>query len=618
MMRTMRASAKWIMAIVAVSFVGWMVFEVGMDVTGQGSTRATDEIATVSGHKITGELFYSAVRNAQEQQRQAGNVIYTLDQQRELENQVLEGLVQQFVIEEETRRRGISVTDDEIADAMMNMPLPQMTEVPEFQTDGQFDLSKYQRYLQSQRNTPFAISLQEQYRVELPQRKLIDRLTAGVAYSDAELWRLYRDRYDSVATKIMTLLPQAVVGNEEVDVSDSEIRAYYNSHREDFEQPATAFLSYISVSRVPNAADSAIALERANSVRAELREGADFAELAARESADSASRQQGGDLGEVQLGTQVGAFQEAAMALRPGMISDPVLTDFGYHIIRLHSKSDAGYHASHILIPIELEGDHLEEVESLGDSLDFHAAEREDPAALDTTASMLDIPVERAGPLTKGSRLRLGNRVIPDAGIWAFESFEGETSNVIETDRSYYVFRLDSLEEEHILPLDEVRDAVTREVMEQKKWEVAEQLAMEVDEDLRTGTSLEDAAETHGLRTITLNPFTRLSPNPAIANEPEVVGVAFGLDVGEVSGPVKTDRAIFFLEPTAKIPADSSAFAEQIEQMREMILREARQMRVQQVVASLMESADFEDNRENLRLAQREEFRAPTGNPLGF
>ena len=57
MMRTMRAGAKWIMAIVAVSFVGWMVFEVGMDISDQGSTSATDEIARVNGQKITADVF---------------------------------------------------------------------------------------------------------------------------------------------------------------------------------------------------------------------------------------------------------------------------------------------------------------------------------------------------------------------------------------------------------------------------------------------------------------------------------------------------------------------------------------------------------------------------------
>ena len=619
MMRTMRAGAKYIMAIVAVAFVGWMVFEVGMDISGQGAASANDEIAVVNGRKITGEQFYGAVRNAQEQQRQMGNIVYTLDAQRELENQVLEGLVQQIVIQEEARRRQISTSDEEIRQAMLNMPLPEMVQVPEFQTDGEFDLSKYQRYLMSQRQSPFVLALQSQYETELPQRKLVDRLASDVFFSDAKLWRLYRDRYDSVTTKLITLFPQAVISDDEVEVIDADIAAYYEEHKDDFVQPAIAHLSYISVSRVPNGADSAAALERAISVRAELRDGADFAELAARESADSGSRQQGGDLGEVRLGQHVPDFADAAMALRPGRISDPVLSDFGYHIIRLESKSDTGYHASHILIPVELQGDHLDEVESLGDSLDFHAAEQDDPAMLDSTASMLGIPVVQADPLFKGNRLRLGNFIVPDVGIWAFEAFEGETSSVIETEQAYYVFRIDSLEEERTLTLEEVRDQATFGARDAKKWEMAEDLAAQVDDDLRGGMPFEDAAVSHGLRSLTLEPFTRLAPDPALAGEPEVVGVAFGLEVGQTSGPIQTERAIFFLEPTAKTQADSAAFVEEIDQLRDYILRDAQQLRIQLVLASLRESADFVDGREALRQAQRAQFQMPGAtNPLGF
>jgi parvulin-like peptidyl-prolyl isomerase len=607
------------MAIVAVSFVGWMVFEVGMDITGQGSASANDEIARVNGRKITGEQFYSAVRNAQEQQRQMGNIVYTLDAQRDLEDQVLEGLVQQIVIQEESRRRSISTTDEEVRQAMLNMPLPEMVQVPEFQTDGQFDLSKYQRYLMSQRQSPFVLALQSQYEAELPQRKLIERLAADVFFSDGKLWRLYKDRYDSVATKVMTILPQSAISDDEVEVTDADVSAYYESHRDDFLRPAMAHLSFISVSRIPDSADSTAALERATNIRVELGEGADFAELAARESADSGSRQQGGDLGEVRLGQHVAEFADVAMALRPGRISDPVLSDFGYHIIRLESKTDTSYHASHILIPVELQGDHLDEVESLGDSLDFHAAEQEDPATLDSTASMLSIPVMEADVLAKGNRLRLDNYIIPDVGIWAFEAFEGETSNVIETDQAYYVFRIDRLEEERTLSLDEVLDDAFFGAREEKKWEMAEQLAARVDEDLRGGTPFENAAVEHGLRPLTLEPFTRLTPNPALASEPEVVGVAFGLEIGQVSGPIQTERAIFFLEPTARTEADSSGFLEEMDQLRDLILQDARQIRVQLVIASLRESADFTDGREALRLAQRTQFRMPgASNPLGF
>lgn len=69
MMRLMRGIAPWIMVIVALSFVVWMVFEVGMDVTGRGGGGITDEVASVNGEKINLQTYYAALRDAQEQQR---------------------------------------------------------------------------------------------------------------------------------------------------------------------------------------------------------------------------------------------------------------------------------------------------------------------------------------------------------------------------------------------------------------------------------------------------------------------------------------------------------------------------------------------------------------------
>lgn len=618
MMRELRAKTRVIMIVTALAFVGWMVLEVGMDITGQGGTSISDNIATVNGEKITSNLFYAAVRNAQEQQRQAGAPAFTLDDQRVLEDQVLESLIQQFTLQGEFRRRGIGVTDNEIRQAAMEMPLPEMYGVPQFQTDGRFDLTKYQRYLQSQQDLQFMLAIEERYREELPQRKLIDRLTADVFLTDGKLWRLYRDRHDSAAAKVLTIFPQTAIEDNAVDLSDEELEDYYRAHSEDFQRPARAHLSYIAVSRVPNAADSAFALEYANEILVELRAGSDFAEIATRESADSGTRLNGGDLGEVTRGQHVPAFADAAMALNPGEISDPVLTSYGYHIIRLQSKSETGYHASHILVPIELQGDHLDEVESLGDSLDFHAAELEDPTALDLTASMLEIPIEQAAPLSQGDRLRIGAYVIPDVGIWAFQTFEGETSHVIEADHAYYVFRLDRLEEEGTPPLEEIIDEVTFRATNARKWELAETLATQVHQDLESGMSFENAAVTHGLRSQALDAFTRLVPGPVIAGAPEAIGAAFGLPIGQTSGPIKTDQAIFFVQPTARVPADSAAFLEELDGLRESILQDARQLRIQLVLTSIRASADVTDRREDLARAQRAQARALGGGPLAF
>ncbi len=187
MMRTMRGIAPWIMIIVAVSFVGWMIFEVGMDATGRGAASALDDVGSVNGQNIDVQTYYSTLRNTQEQQRQRGVPLpTTLEERRQVEDAVMEQLVQQMLREQEYRRRGIIVTDDEVRETMLNAPPRELLQVPEFQTDGRFDLLKYQRYLQSGADPAFQFAIEQQTRQMLPFLKLQDRLLACLLYtSDA-------------------------------------------------------------------------------------------------------------------------------------------------------------------------------------------------------------------------------------------------------------------------------------------------------------------------------------------------------------------------------------------------------------------------------------------------
>ena len=606
MMRSMRSIAPWIMVIVAVTFVGWMVFEVGMDIGGQSSGGAAEEVATVNGRKVDYQTFYTAVQNTQEMQRQQGvPAPATLEERRQLEDQVMEQIVQEILLDQEYRRRDISATDREVRDALLNAPLPEIQQIPEFQTDGQFDIQKYQRYLRSQADPNFNLALEARYRAEIPRLKFFDQVTNDVYVSDAKLWRIYQDQHDSASADVIALVPQVAVPEAAVTLSEEDLAAYYRAHRSDFEQPAQAFLSFVALSRRPEASDSAASLERAQAIRQEITDGAEFAEVARRESADSVSAENGGDLGEVPRGTFVKEFEDAALALRPGQISQPVLTQFGYHIIRLESKRDTLLHASHILIPVQLYGEHLRTVDHKADSLDLYAAEVEDPAILDTVAAEIGLPVSPAPPLRQGSRLQLGRFVVPDVHLWAFESPVGYTSQVIETDWAYYVFRLDSLKAAAVPPLDEVRDQVQRAALIDRQWEETRALAGRIKDAIAGGLDLPQVADSFGLRTQRVGPFTRLDPGPALQGAPEAIGAAFGGILGRPSGPYETEFAIFFVEPVQWSFADAEAFEAQKEQMHAALIQQARQSRLQLILSALRSEANVVDLRQELEEARR-------------
>jgi len=124
-----------------------------------------------------------------------------------------------------------------------------------------------------------------------------------------------------------------------VSVSDAEIRDFYTANAERFVRPEEIHARHILV-KVAKDADEATrqaARARIEAIRAEAEGGADFAELA-REHSEGPSAPQGGDLGFFGRGRMVKPFEEAAFALEPGAISEPVQTVFGYHIIKVEER----------------------------------------------------------------------------------------------------------------------------------------------------------------------------------------------------------------------------------------------------------------------------------------
>ena len=607
MMRNMRGMAKYIMFILAFAFFGWLVFDVGANLTGQGVAPNRQAIAKVNGTNIDMITYQTALQNASEQRSRSGAGAVTLEDQKEMGDQVMEELIREIILNQELKRRDIGVTDAEIVAAARNSPPPEVENTPEFQTDGKFDIQKYHRYL-STNPEGFLYALESRYRAAIPQNKLVEELASTVYVPTAKLWRMYQDQADSATAAFAVIQPDEYIPDSEVKLTEQDLRAYYNDHRENFRRPATAFLSFISTNRQPNAADSAAARDSVNNVYRRLQRGEDFAAVAKAVSDDTASAVKGGDLGENTEGQMLPVFEKAALALKPGQISQPLLTEFGWHIIKLDARDarKKTYKVRHILIPVFLHGDHRDQVEGRADSLDRLAADQKERSALETVARSMNLPVATAPPLAEGTRLQLGRSVIPDAGIWAFTALPGETSPVIETDQAYYVFRLDSLQEGGIVPFERVADAVRAAATSAAKRRAAGTLAQTVAKEIKAGGRLRAVAERHKIPVSVQGPFTRTNPPVQVANALPVIGAAFGLGIGQAGGPYETEAGFYFVEPISRKLADSTKFAAQLSNMRLQVLQAARRDRVQQVIASLREDAKVIDRRKEFDRLQRE------------
>ncbi|HMF88131.1 MAG TPA: SurA N-terminal domain-containing protein, partial [Gemmatimonadaceae bacterium] len=412
----MRASAKYIWIIILVLFVGGFLLVETSGLLGRAPVTTTTAVAKVNGEDILATNWYQVTQNLEQAQTQQSNQSISLDERQRLQDQAFEQLVTDALLRQEYRRRGISVTDDEILQAARFSPPAQLMQSPELQTDGQFDPAKYQRFLQSPmaRQEGLLLQLEQYYRTEIPKQKLFDQIATDVYVSDEHLWRRWQDSHDSAQVSFVAFGPDRIPDSE-VRVSDDEIRAYYDTHKKQFDRPGQAKVSIIIIPRAVTASDSAAVRARALALRSRIVGGEKFEDVARAESADSVSAANGGSLGRGPRGRFIPDFETAAYALRPGEISQPVLTPFGYHLIRVDEKKGDTLALHHILVRVQQSDSVAARTDRRADSLARIAASTDQPAKFDSAARTLKIPALRANVI-EGNPLTVSGRFIPSVG----------------------------------------------------------------------------------------------------------------------------------------------------------------------------------------------------------
>jgi len=146
-----------------------------------------------------------------------------------------------------------------------------------------------------------------------------------------------------------------------VSPTEKEMRQFFDDQRASLgKRPATLSFRQIVVSPKPSPEAKAITKAQADSIVLELRGGADFATAARRFSQDPGSKEQGGSLNWFRRGVMVPEFERVAFSLKPGVISDPVESPFGYHIIQVERVQPAEVQARHILLVPPVDSAHVE------------------------------------------------------------------------------------------------------------------------------------------------------------------------------------------------------------------------------------------------------------------
>ena len=606
-LQSMRSVAKYIWWFLVVAFIGSFLLYETSGLSGRAPVTTTTAVATVNGEEILLTSWQAAVTNLEQQEQQRLGQSITLDQRRTLEDRAFDELVNEVLLRQEYKRRGITVTDDEILEAARLSPPPQATQSPELMTNGQFDIQKYQRLLASPtaRQSGMLVGLEAYYRNEIPKQKLFDQIASDVYVSDERLWQIYKDRHDSAQVSFIVLRPESLTDSA-VSVTDAEIGQFYERNKKRFEAPGRAVVSLLSVPRAITAADSAAAKARIEKIRAEITGGAKFEDVAKRESMDSVSGAQGGALGKRGRDSYTPKFEDVAYTLKTGELSQPVLTPFGWHIIRLEGRNGDTLDLRHILVTVAQSDSSATRSDRRADSLANQAGNQEDPAKFDAAAKTLGLTPLSAVAIER-EPLNFAGRYVPSASAWAFSGVRpGETSDLLDSPEAYYLVRLDSLTPGGAQPLSEVKEDIRRRLTREKRIEKLRPIASQLIQAART-SSLESVATGRGMTVEKSTPFTRVDAVNGLGQFNQAIGASFTIPVGQVGGPAATADGIAIIRVDSRTESAKAIFETQKAEQKNQLLGSLRQQRVEEYMTSLRESVKVEDHRNTVNAQLRKQ-----------
>ena len=495
----------FIVAIFALTGVEWLI----------GGFIASPPVAEINGEEITeAQLQF----NTQNLLASLGGA--DIDQEL-LEQIALNQLIEETVLKQSADRAGMMLSSDRVDRAIIDNP--------SFQINGVFDSDLAVRTMASQGyNIPL-------YRQALSQSMLLGQIANAYSASNfitgselesiAELTQQTRDfRYVSVTMGTRTLgnaigqdeiqryydenpaeftqdesaninyvvLDRNVIADE-IQVDEAEIRAQYEAQRADFEGSSEKRASHI-LFEVGGSMDEAAAIELAATARQRLLDGEDFGAVALEMSSDTVSAEEGGDIGYTDGSAFPQPIEAALETLALNDISEPVVTEFGVHVVKLTEDAENVYQA------YEEVSDRIER-ELKRAEVDLLFAERiEDMSNLAfetgdliTISEQLGLEIQSADSVPRaGSSGLFANQALITAAFSDEVMLEGSNSDVIEIgDNQAVVLRVEQFNESAVLPLEDVMGEISVILRTQMEREAVQNLGEELMIAVEEGADVE-------------------------------------------------------------------------------------------------------------------------------
>ena len=578
----------------------------------QQPTGVASHVAEINGESISQREFIVHYQRAVERYREMfkGSLTPELLKNLNIKQSLLEEMIEARLVLQEARRLGLSATDEELMNAI--------AQVPEFHVNGRFNKERYIQLLRANRLTP--AQFEEDQRKQLTIQRLLGVLADAAHVTEAEVRERYRFEQEKINLQFVRFsvsdnLSDVRITDEDVQkfydrnkeslkeplkvqveyipysfeqfsgpvqLTDKEVEDYYNSNRATkFTTPKQAKVRYVMV-RLDAGADAKqkeAAQVRANRIVAEARGGKSFAELAKKESQDP-SAEKGGEIGWLNQGQLPEALDKQIFALAKGEISEPIETPVGFHIVKVEDIKEEKTLSLAEAKPVITRELKLEkgkyEAAKIADRDREKAASGNDLAKL----------AQENGLSLKTTRLFSEGEVLPEIGPTqdfyktALALKAKEVSSVIEGPNAYYVLQAKERTEAVVPPLDAVRGKIEKGLKESKAYELSVQQANDSLDQVKKEPNLAKLARDKKLKLDETGWFVRNTQQlPKVGELQNLTAGSLALSARK---PIpdriftQADAAFVFAFKEAQ-PADMAQFEKDKSQLMQQALAEARQ-----------------------------------------
>ncbi|RQD65403.1 MAG: hypothetical protein D5R98_03600 [Desulfonatronovibrio sp. MSAO_Bac4] len=486
----------------------------------------------------------------------------TTDDLREMQfkQQIFNQLLNAELLQQKAQKLGLSVSASELQQEILSLPAF-LTE------DNRFDPQLYEGILRSHRLTPaqferdfqqnMLLQKMENY-ISLPARPNEEEVAEFYNYirSQAKVdylkisWEDFQDRIsiqedeiqqfyqenqsrfkvpEQIRIAYIELTPRRLAPMQ--DVSSEEIEAYYHANIDDFsrdEQVAARHI-LIAVDQDAPQEEKDQALASIKEIKARLDQGADFDALAS-EHSDCPSAADGGDLGKFGRGQMVPEFEEAAFSLESGAVSDPVQTQFGWHLIKVEENIPAGrMELDQVRSRIRMNIGEEKAMYQLSDTMDDILEVIITGGDLDEAVQSLNLEARTTDFFTRQDGPVEIN--LPTTAInQLFDMVVGETTETPVMVENGYIFaeKID-VRKAAVKDIEEVTSEITTALTKQKASDMARERAQEYLEVVVEGELSQEQQE----EITTSRPFDRQGFIPELGMSPELAMAAFAAQEGQ-------------------------------------------------------------------------------------